>query len=134
MAFDILYRLAYTEGVETALVSGGPAMQFGERLKQLRVEAKLSQPALAEKAGTNVWNIRNWEHGRREPDWRALLNLSAALGVQAEAFADCTDASADGGENKATGASGRPAGKRGMRRASAGSTKPTRAKGTAKRK
>jgi transcriptional regulator with XRE-family HTH domain len=108
-------------------------MTFGERLKQLRDAAGLSQPALAEKAGVKVWSIRNWEHGRREPDWRALLDLAAALGVQAEAFADCTSARADAGEKKTGEAPAQAAGKRGTGRASAGSTKPTRAKSAAKR-
>ena len=34
--------------------------------------------------GISLWNIRSWEQGRRSPNWRSLLDLSAALGVQAD--------------------------------------------------
>jgi transcriptional regulator with XRE-family HTH domain len=64
-------------------------MQFGERLKELREAAGLSQPALAEKCSLSVWTLRGWEQGRRHPSWRGLLDLAAALGVPAEAFAKC---------------------------------------------
>jgi transcriptional regulator with XRE-family HTH domain len=105
-------------------------MRFGERLKELREAAGLSQPGLAEKTGINVWSIRNWEQGRRAPDWRALLDLSAALGVKAEAFAECEDGPTD--TDSPGKAAGSPKGKRSGGKAAEGSIKGK--KGTRRRK
>jgi putative transcriptional regulator len=70
------------------------AMQmFGERLRQLREKAGLTQERLAEASGVNVWTIRNYEQGRREPNWRVAIQLARAIGVTVEAFADCSEQS-----------------------------------------
>jgi transcriptional regulator with XRE-family HTH domain len=53
------------------------AKHFAPRVKELRQQAGLTQPALAEKAGLSKAGIANLEQGRREPS----LATAAALGV-----------------------------------------------------
>jgi transcriptional regulator with XRE-family HTH domain len=64
-------------------------MTFGERLRELRQAAGLSQPQLADAAGVPVGSIRNYEQGQREPYWFVVFKLAKALGVSCEAFAAC---------------------------------------------
>lgn len=64
-------------------------MTFGERLRQLREKANLTQEALAQKAGMSIGSVRNYEQGIREPYWRGVFQLAKALGVSSEAFAEC---------------------------------------------
>ncbi len=64
-------------------------MRFADRLKELREEAGLSQPQLAEASGLPVGSIRQYEQGRREPYWQVVFKLATALGVSCEAFKDC---------------------------------------------
>jgi DNA-binding XRE family transcriptional regulator len=63
---------------------------FGERLQQLREKAGLTQERLAEVSGVNVWTIRNYEQGRREPNLKVAIDLARAIGATVEAFADCS--------------------------------------------
>jgi transcriptional regulator with XRE-family HTH domain len=67
-------------------------MTFGQKLVELRTAAGLSQPQLAKKCCVTVWALRAWEHDRRHPTWKALLDIAEALGVQAEAFKECRNA------------------------------------------
>ncbi len=60
--------------------------QFGDRLKELRDAAGMSQTELAKKSGLNQSTISQWEKGSMEPAWSAVMGLSAALGVSCEAF------------------------------------------------
>jgi transcriptional regulator with XRE-family HTH domain len=66
-------------------------MTFPERMKQLRAEAGLSQSGLAKASGLSLGVIHDYEQGKREPTMRSLFKLARALGVSAEAFADCED-------------------------------------------
>jgi transcriptional regulator with XRE-family HTH domain len=50
----------------------------------------LTQEGLAEASGVIVWTIRNYEQGRREPSWKAAIDLARAIGVTVEAFGDCS--------------------------------------------
>jgi len=61
---------------------------FGERLKELRQGAGLTQEALAAAAGVPVFNVRNWEQNHREPRWDAFCKLTTALGACCKDFAD----------------------------------------------
>jgi transcriptional regulator with XRE-family HTH domain len=61
---------------------------FAAALKRLREESGLSQAALAEKAGMNVFGVAKIEQGLREPGWGTVLKLAAALGVQCTAFSE----------------------------------------------
>jgi len=74
---------------------------FAAALKRLREEAGLSQAALAERAGMNVFGIAKIEQGLREPGWVTVLKLAAALGVECTAF--CPNA----GQRKPVAKSGR---------------------------
>jgi transcriptional regulator with XRE-family HTH domain len=64
-------------------------MTFAEKLKELRVEAGLTQAGLAEVAGRGLGAIRDYEQGNREPLLSTGFQLAKALGVSVEAFADC---------------------------------------------
>ena len=83
-------------------------MKFCERLQQLREKAGLTQEQLAERSGVNLWTLRGYEQGRREPSWKAALSLAAALGVAAEMFADCEEGTADGADQHDKRPRGRP--------------------------
>jgi transcriptional regulator with XRE-family HTH domain len=60
--------------------------KFGMRLKELREQAGLTQPQLAEQAKLSKAGIADLEQGRREPSWATVQALCAALGVSCEAF------------------------------------------------
>jgi len=59
---------------------------FGERLRELRRAAGLSQPRLAKAAGVSVSAVRDFEQGRREPTFGTLVKLAAGLGLSLSAF------------------------------------------------
>jgi transcriptional regulator with XRE-family HTH domain len=52
---------------------------LGEAIRQLRVEAGLSQEQLAERVGTDLTQIGGLERGVRNPSYATLLRLAAAL-------------------------------------------------------
>jgi transcriptional regulator with XRE-family HTH domain len=62
------------------------ASNFGPRLKELREQAGLTQPQLAEQTGLSKGGIADLEQGRREPSWATVRIICAALGVSCEAF------------------------------------------------
>ncbi len=55
---------------------------FGERLKQARIAAGLSQRALAEQVGLSAMAISKYENSRMSPSSDVLLRLAKALGVK----------------------------------------------------
>jgi DNA-binding XRE family transcriptional regulator len=95
-------------------------MTFGEKLRQLREQAELTQEQLAQRSGVNLWTIRGYEQGRREPNWKGAIDLARALGVAVEAFAGCE--SKDGGAEPRPGPepAQEPARSRGRKAASEG--------------
>src|SRR5258707_12407807 len=86
----------------------GEPMKYGDRLQQLREKVGMTQEQLAERSGVKLWTLRGYEQGRREPSWKAALSLAAALGVAAEAFADCEEGTADGADEHDKRPRGRP--------------------------
>jgi transcriptional regulator with XRE-family HTH domain len=64
------------------------AETMGERLKDLRTQAGLTQDALASRSGLPVGNIRNWEQGQRIPGALGLYRLAKALGLPMERFVE----------------------------------------------
>lgn len=56
-------------------------MNFGQRLKSLRLERSLTQQELASAVGVSVVAVRNWEHNSKKPTMDALLSLGHALQV-----------------------------------------------------
>ena len=54
---------------------------FGERLKQFRISAGLTQEDLAKKCGITKQNISRYENSKREPNIRTAKAIADALGV-----------------------------------------------------
>jgi transcriptional regulator with XRE-family HTH domain len=52
---------------------------LGEAVRQLRLEAGMSQEQLAENAGTDLTQVGGVERGVRNPSYTTLLRLAAAL-------------------------------------------------------
>jgi transcriptional regulator with XRE-family HTH domain len=67
-------------------------MTFGERLRELREQAGLTQERLAYKSAMSIGSIRNYEQGIREPYWKGVFQLAEALGVDCSAFKVCVGA------------------------------------------
>ena len=62
-------------------------MTFGEKLKDARKRAKLSQGALAEAAGISLRTVQNYETGKRYPaSMEISLRLAKVLDTSAEAL------------------------------------------------
>lgn len=62
--------------------------QVGERIKQIRKAAKLTQEKLAEKAGLSVEYISRLERGVGQPSFKTLTLMADALDVTARDFFD----------------------------------------------
>lgn len=56
-------------------------MEFNERLKELRAEAKISQQSLAQNLKMSKMAISHWESGHSEPSIAQLIYLSDFFGV-----------------------------------------------------
>lgn len=54
---------------------------LGEAVRQMRLEAGMSQEELAENAGTDLTQVGGVERGVRNPSYTTLLRLAAALGT-----------------------------------------------------
>lgn len=54
-------------------------MEFGQRLKNLRLSKMKTQQDLASSIGVSVVAVRNWEHGSKKPSMDALISLGKAL-------------------------------------------------------
>jgi transcriptional regulator with XRE-family HTH domain len=52
---------------------------LGEAIRQLRLEAKLSQEQLAERAATDLTQVGGIERGVRNPSYTTLVRLANAL-------------------------------------------------------
>ena len=61
-------------------------MSFGERLRQLRIDAGLTQDALADRLGIKKQTISRYENSEREPNIRTAKKLADALGVSLESL------------------------------------------------
>jgi len=55
--------------------------RFGKRVRQLREQKKITQVALAEKAGVEQQHLSNVELGNKEPGLRVVEMLATGLGV-----------------------------------------------------
>jgi transcriptional regulator with XRE-family HTH domain len=64
-------------------------MTFGERLKELRERAGLTQSAAAEAAGVGLPTLKDYEGNRRVPSLENAQSLARALGVSCQAFEGC---------------------------------------------
>lgn len=54
---------------------------LGEAVRQLRLEAEMSQEQLAEAAGTDLTQVGGVERGVRNPSYTTMLRLASALGT-----------------------------------------------------
>lgn len=59
-------------------------MNIGERLKRYRKEKRMTQEEIAYRAGVTVTSVSRWENGVREPTFRDVEKVAAALGVTME--------------------------------------------------
>jgi transcriptional regulator with XRE-family HTH domain len=55
--------------------------RFGERVKKLRTQRKMSQLELSQKAQLDLTTINEIENGNREPMLRTIWRVSNALNV-----------------------------------------------------
>ncbi len=67
-------------------------MEFKDKLREARQQQGMTQEQLAQRAGTSLGNVRNYEQGLRLPSWAAVVRLCRALGVSCEVFSDCIPA------------------------------------------
>jgi transcriptional regulator with XRE-family HTH domain len=67
------------------------AVAFGQRVREVRLAADLSQEALAEAAGLHPTFISNVERGYRVPSVPTLLKLAAALSIKPSELVDGLD-------------------------------------------
>jgi transcriptional regulator with XRE-family HTH domain len=65
------------------------AVEFQDKLKEVRQQKGLTQEQLAQRAGISLGNVRNYEQGIRQPSWVAVVRLSRALAVSADTFSVC---------------------------------------------
>jgi len=56
-------------------------MRFGEKLKQARARADLTQEAVAKRIGVSRQSLSNWENDRTYPDLASVLKLSDLYGL-----------------------------------------------------
>jgi transcriptional regulator with XRE-family HTH domain len=61
---------------------------FGEKLKELRVAAGMTQAGLAESSGVPIGTIRDYEQGKRDPLLSTAQKLGRALGHGLDVFDD----------------------------------------------
>ncbi|MCD2461996.1 helix-turn-helix domain-containing protein [Streptomyces sp. MBT42] len=59
---------------------------LGQRLRELRTEAGLSQDQLADRIGMERRSIQRYESGERDPRYTELLLIADALGVPVAAL------------------------------------------------
>jgi transcriptional regulator with XRE-family HTH domain len=59
---------------------------FAGRLKELREQAGLTQPQLADRAGMNRFGIAKLEQGVSKPSWESVIALCQALNVTPNEF------------------------------------------------
>lgn len=63
-------------------------MEFGDRLREARVNKGLTQEQLAKKIGVAKSTLAGYEKGNREPDVFKIKKIIEALGIDAEYLLD----------------------------------------------
>ena len=66
-------------------------MTYGEKLRELRTAAGLTEPKLAAKSGVSYWALHDYALGRRRPSLAAAAKIARALEASCDAFAECDD-------------------------------------------
>jgi transcriptional regulator with XRE-family HTH domain len=63
---------------------------LGEKIRKLRLQARLTVYELADRANIPAQAIYNWERGSSSPVFTSLARLAQALGVSLSEFDGCT--------------------------------------------
>lgn len=59
-------------------------MNIGERIKRYRIEKRMAQKEVADRAGVTEVSVSRWENGMQDPTFRDVEKIAAALGVTME--------------------------------------------------
>ena len=60
---------------------GAGHMEFGEQIKQLRMDQNLTQEQFAEKLNVTRQAVSNWENDRNLPDIEMLIKMTSVFGI-----------------------------------------------------
>jgi transcriptional regulator with XRE-family HTH domain len=63
---------------------------YGERMRELRIKAGLTQEEVARRIDHSLSIVRDWEANRKLPSCHALYKVAEVLGVNCTAFDGCT--------------------------------------------
>lgn len=63
-------------------------MTTGQRIKEARIKAGVTQQELADKLGISFVGISQWEHDKRKPKQETLIKIAKALGVHLKDLVD----------------------------------------------
>ena len=66
-------------------------MEFKDRLKEIRLNKKLTQKEIAEKLGTSQPSYQNWEKGTRKPSRITLQKIATFFNVSTDYLLGKTD-------------------------------------------
>lgn len=61
-------------------------MDFGSRLKSMRMEQKITQQGFADAVGVSVVTVRNWENNVKKPTMDTILSMANVLQVSTDAL------------------------------------------------
>lgn len=64
-------------------------MSLAQKLKQLRLQADLTQEQLAARIGVSSRTIKHWEHGTRTPSTVSLVALAGCFHVSVDWLLGC---------------------------------------------
>ena len=56
-------------------------MEFGDQIKQLRMDQNLTQEQFAEKLNVTTHAVSNWENNRNLPDIEMLIQMTSVFGI-----------------------------------------------------
>ena len=79
-----IYRSGFALCVGVNLERGGGRMNIGERIKRYRIEKRMAQKEVADRAGVTEVSVSRWENGMQDPTFRDVEKIAAALGVTME--------------------------------------------------
>lgn len=65
-------------------------MDFGLRLKNLRLDRGFTQQSFADKIGVSAITVRNWEHDKKKPNMDAIISIAEVLRVSADTLLNIT--------------------------------------------
>jgi ribosome-binding protein aMBF1 (putative translation factor) len=82
-SLDVTSSPAFTAGVARVNPPPAVAWEFGQRIRERRLGAQLSQMQLAERSGLHFTFISSAERGRRNPTLTSILRLAHGLDVDA---------------------------------------------------